>query len=156
MNKLSEISDQTNVKVITGKSATGKTYCLIKEIGECCAVGKQCIVFSLFCEYRRMCDTLGGTYISVDVGFPSNDFLLPETPAVVYDFEKLSEDEAKQPFKDLLGKVYETVKVDTTRQKYIALDITPSIYDYTIDQLLYMPKNLRKYNAAICVACQQE
>jgi hypothetical protein len=141
--------------IITGSAGTGKTVLMKKMLQEQCANGTQCIVFSLFGEYKQKCEALGGTYISVTDNFPFNNFQLPENRFVVYNFKEYSEDKVKQPFKDLLRKVYDVIKYDTVIPKHVLLDISQPIYDYTYDVWSYMADNLREYNVALTVTRQE-
>lgn len=140
--------------VITGGPGTG-TFLIKKAIQEQCANGTQCIVFSLSGEYKKECENLGGAYITVTEDFDFNNFNLPANCVVVYDFKELTEDNARQPFKDLLRKVYEAIKSDTEKPKCVELDISKTIYDYTYGLWSYMADNLRMYNAMLAVAYQE-
>lgn len=135
--------------IITGSAGTGKTILMKKMILEQCANGTQCIVFSLFGEYKKECKSLGG--ICIPVTEKSSISRLPDSNCVVYEFEYLYDGRLQSNFMRLLNQVYEIIKTDTSKKKDIVLDISPmatGLFDE-------MSKNIGKYNAALTIAYQK-
>lgn len=82
---------------ILGKSGIGKHLQVQERIVDALRAGRPVLVFDAGRSYYKLCELLGGTYVSPGKGDTFEEVCFGQTPFVVYDLEHLDGFEGELP-----------------------------------------------------------
>jgi hypothetical protein len=141
------------VRILNGGPGSGKTENIKQQIAYYVGVDNvQCIVFSLYGEYDRECRALCGTNIPVTEDFAFAG--LPDSRMAVYSFSSHPEEGLNQAVSLLFRKVMGAIQEDSTRPRFLALDINQSVFNDIQNLYASLLQSIGQYNASVIFAFQ--